>query len=236
MIGKSGNYNFVMFLWSRPVPVFPLPHCVVLPGVVQALHIFEARYREMVADEIARSAPDRLIAVALLKPGYEPHYYTHHAPSHPTVCVCQIIKHQALPDGRSNILVLGKCRASIKQQLYRASYRLALLEPQPTINDLSVSEEEAMRRKLADRLQQLPEKLLQLCCEMLAPESDLERVVDMIAFHLLGPEAAPAKQMILAEPRLDFRIQMLVTLIERLYLRNSSGNASSNWPACRDQN
>ena len=32
------------------IPIFPLPNFVLFPGVVAPLHIFEPRYREMIAD------------------------------------------------------------------------------------------------------------------------------------------------------------------------------------------
>ena len=225
-----------MSLLSRPVPVFPLPDCVVLPGGVQALHIFEPRYRRMVTDELARPATDRFIAMALLKPGYEPQYYTHHALSHPTLCACRIVKCEALPDGRFNILVLGMCRASIEKELHEADYRLALLRQPPTINDLSPDEEQDLRSRLARRLQRLPAELLSASCQILEQGDELEGIVDQISFRLLGPEAAPAKQMILAEPHLDLRVKMLITLLERVHLRPDSASAVSVRTPCRDQN
>ena len=36
------------------IPIFPLPNFVLFPGVTVPLHIFEPRYREMVAD-VART-------------------------------------------------------------------------------------------------------------------------------------------------------------------------------------
>lgn len=234
---NQANYNHsIMALLSRPVPVFPLPDCVVLPGGEQALHIFEPRYRRMVTDELARPATDRFIAMALLKPGYEPHYYTHHAPSHSTVCLCRILKCEALPDGRFNILVLGVCRASVEKELQEADYRLALLGQQSTINNLSSDEERDLRSRLARMLQSLPAELLHASCRILEQGEDLEGIVDQISFHLLGPETAPGKQMILQEPQLDLRVKMLVTLLERVHLRPGSASAASLRRPCRDRN
>ena len=48
--------------------LFPLPNMVLFPHVVQPLHVFEPRYRQMTADALAG---DRLIAVTLLQPGWE---------------------------------------------------------------------------------------------------------------------------------------------------------------------
>ena len=52
-------------------PLFPLPNVVLFPNVFLPLHIFEARYREMVADAVAS---DRMIGMVLLRPGWERDY------------------------------------------------------------------------------------------------------------------------------------------------------------------
>ena len=169
----------------------------------------------MVADELARPPADRYVAMALLKPGYEPYYYSHHAPVHPATCLCRILRHESLPDGRSNVLIEGLTRATIQEECHRASYRQAKLQRIETIRDLTLLEEAALRAKLAACLQRLPQALVRVLCEIVADENDLERVVDRIAFRLLEPAATPAKHLLLAETRLDFRVKMLVTLIER---------------------
>ena len=50
------------------IPIFPLPSVVLFPNVFLPLHIFEARYRQMVTDALAG---DRIIGMTLLKAGYE---------------------------------------------------------------------------------------------------------------------------------------------------------------------
>ena len=227
----------VMLLSSEKIPLFPLPNCVVLPGASQPLHVFEPRYRRMVADLIAKPVAERFLAIALLRPGFEPQYHAECPPIHPAVCVCQITKHQALPDGRSNILVLGLCRAKVMRESAHHGYRLAALEQVATVDDLPPIEEQALRRKLAQQLQRLPAELLRSSCEIIADDTDdLERAADLIAFRLLGSEAASAKQMILAEPRLDYRVKMLLTLLGRSYARTPAISAESAWAECRHYN
>ena len=48
------------------IPIFPLPNVVLFPNVFLPLHIFEPRYRAMVADALAG---DRIIGMVLLQPG-----------------------------------------------------------------------------------------------------------------------------------------------------------------------
>jgi len=58
-------------MFSDLLPLFPLPNVVLFPGVFLPLHIFEPRYKEMVADALAG---DRIIGMALLRPGWEADY------------------------------------------------------------------------------------------------------------------------------------------------------------------
>jgi uncharacterized protein len=53
------------------IPIFPLPNVVLFPNVFLPLHIFELRYRAMVTDALAG---DRIIGMALLRPGFEVEY------------------------------------------------------------------------------------------------------------------------------------------------------------------
>jgi len=95
--------------FQHPMPVFPLPHVVLLPHVVQPLHIFEPRYRQMVADLVhASDQREPLLAMATVLGGGGDA-----AALRPIVCVAQLVEHQSLPDGRSNIAVRGVCRARI---------------------------------------------------------------------------------------------------------------------------
>ncbi len=53
------------------LPIFPLPDVTFFPNTLLPLHVFEARYRAMVMDVLAR---DRRLAVVKLVPGFEATY------------------------------------------------------------------------------------------------------------------------------------------------------------------
>jgi hypothetical protein len=50
------------------IPIFPLADVMLFPNSHQPLHIFEPRYREMVADAVKGK---RIIGMVLLRPGFE---------------------------------------------------------------------------------------------------------------------------------------------------------------------
>src|SRR5437870_4822620 len=93
--------------------LFPLPNLVFFPHVMQPLHIFEPRYRQMTRDALAG---DRLLTLALLQPGWEGDYEGRPA-LYPVVCVGKIIAHQGLEGGRYNLLVRGLSRARVAREL-----------------------------------------------------------------------------------------------------------------------
>jgi Lon protease-like protein len=99
------------------LPVFPLP-LVLFPGVPLPLHIFEPRYRQMLADI---RAGNNLFGVSYFDSSTSDR-------DGPTVgeigCVAEVTETQALPDGRSNILTLGLIRYRIEEFIERGEQYL----------------------------------------------------------------------------------------------------------------
>ena len=59
--GSEGDRNLREAL--RRLPMFPLPNVVLFPNVFLPLHIFEPRYRDMVADAVAGVTGRELIPI-----------------------------------------------------------------------------------------------------------------------------------------------------------------------------
>ncbi len=105
------------------LPVFPLP-IVLFPGISQPLHIFESRYRQLLADCLQG---DRRFGLSLLNPQRS----EGDTPRPGDVgCSSVIRSHRSPPDGRSNILIVGERRYLLKRLLERARpYFVGLVEP-----------------------------------------------------------------------------------------------------------
>jgi Lon protease-like protein len=110
---------------SDLLPIFPLPNVVLFPGVFLPLHIFEPRYREMVADALLG---DRIIGMTLLRPGWEPDYEGR-PPIYPIGCSGVISHFERLPDGRYNIVLRGLDRFRVLEEDASRTYRRAIVEP-----------------------------------------------------------------------------------------------------------
>ena len=106
------------------IPIFPLPNVVLFPQVFLPLHIFEPRYREMVADALEG---DRLIGMALLRPGWEADYEGR-PPVYPIGCAGVITHHDRLPDGRYHLVLRGLEKFRIIEEDHSRAYRVATVE------------------------------------------------------------------------------------------------------------
>ena len=130
------------------IPIFPLPSVVLFPHVFLPLHIFEARYRQMVADALAG---DRLIGMTLLKAGVE-EPGDERPPVYPVGCAGVITHVERLADGRFNIVLRGVEKFRIVGEETPAPgrlYRTALITP------LDESVDEVERAGLSSERRQL---------------------------------------------------------------------------------
>jgi Lon protease-like protein len=192
--------------------LFPLPNLVLFPHVAQPLHIFEPRYRELLADALAG---DRLIGMVLLQPGWEEAY--HERPAiHPVVCLGRIHQEERLPDGRYNLLLQGLCRARIRQEVQTDRlYRTARVELMPDVPVSAPAVAQDLRRKLgsavtpffADHVEALEQfrRLLQSALP-------LGSLADI--FSSVLPLDVDVKQELLAEAQVERRVRLLLRRLE----------------------
>jgi Lon protease-like protein len=95
---------------ARDIPLFPLS-VVLFPGTPLPLHIFEPRYRQLLADIRQGDSQFGLSYFAGIEDG----------PDRPPIghlgCVAEVRDVQELPDGRSNILTIGVMRYRLEEYL-----------------------------------------------------------------------------------------------------------------------
>lgn len=194
--------------------LFPLPDLVLFPSVVQPLHIFEPRYRQLMADALSG---DRLMALALLQSGWEQEY--HKAPPiHPVVCLGRIFKEERLPDGRYNLLLHGLSRARVLEEVpSERPYRTARVElladgPEPSGpagRELLQRLTGQMERWLASQ-----QAALEQLRKLLTSGLSLGTLCDIFSFAL--PFDSEMKQDLLAETDPGRRVGRLLTHLDSL--------------------
>ena len=189
------------------IPIFPLPNVVLFPSALLPLHIFEPRYRAMVADALEG---ERLIGMVMLRPGWEPRYEK--APEvYPIGCAGFITHADQLPDGRYNIMlrglqkfrILGERFARQGAEKYRVARIEGIKEPKPTVTAASRDARHRLEKLLAKKLHKNDHDFIPKD----VPDADL---VHAIAQHLEPLE----KQALLECNSLLERCEALVELLE----------------------
>jgi Lon protease-like protein len=202
----------------KRVPIFPLPSTVFFPRVKLPLHIFEPRYRQMVADALAG---ERLIVVVLLRPGWEDEYYEN-PPVHHTATLGTIEEHEQLPDGRYNILLNGSERVRLvegptdaeslpEEKLYRSSW----VTPAPeTVPHAGSPAELEGRMRLCSLWQSLIDEsgIQDADQSEIATNAPIEVLVNQIA--MFSGLSAEAKQQLLEQDDLTERCRKLETSLQ----------------------
>jgi Lon protease-like protein len=211
--------------YSGLARLFPLPNLVLFPGIIQPLHLFEPRYVQLIEDAIAG---DGLIAMAHLRPGWEPSY-DRAPPIYPTVCLGRIMTYSRLEDGRYNMLLRGLRRGRVVREIASDRlYRLAQVQLVPQ----ATGEGEADMSAVEVRLRR---QFLQFCrhdasLDFQAIESllnrpmPLENLIDLIAFSLdVAPEL---KQAVLEADSLVARLRWVARELDQSLARRHVTDAS----------
>jgi Lon protease-like protein len=205
---------------SDLLPLFPLPTVVLFPGVFLPLHIFEPRYRQMVADALGA---DRLIGMVLLREGWQ-HDYEGQPPVFALGCTGVITHWEMLPDGRYNIILRGIERFRILEEDHELAYRRASIEPLPE-RALTAAERQALHteRTRVEALLTASASGGHLDPRLAAAMND-EDVINALGQYL---DFVPLeKQALVEQPSILDRARALVELLEMRALTARTPGAS----------
>ena len=184
------------------IPLFPLEPAMLFPGVDRPLHIFEARYRAMVADALKG---DRIIGMVTLKPGFESDY-AGRPPIYEIGCAGEIVSVEELPGGRYNIVLRGLVKFRVTSEDQSRAYRLARVESLPeTLSEVEKATLHKQRARLEDLVTRGGDSNV-------APDMSDEGLVNMIAQYL--PMDHAERQALLELKTVVLRAQALIDLIE----------------------
>ena len=195
------------------VPVMPLSGVLLFPNALLPLHIFEPRFREMLAQALI---DDRMLCVALVKPKRQP--WQTSADFFPVSTVGLIRACVGRSDGTSDLILQGIRRVKFSDFEQETPFPIARIKPLKTCSKLTV-ETEALAAKVLEfytRLKSseraLPEKIDRYLSEM----SDPEMLADLIASTFIS--SATRRQQLLEELDLNQRLRLLIQ-----FLREENG-------------
>ena len=191
-------------------PVFPLPNVVLFPRAILPLHIFEPRYRTMIADVLGGG---QTLVVALLQQGWEQEYYGS-PDAHSIGCVGRVVQHQKLEDGRYNIMLHGERKVLLERFERQEPYRIARVRPVEEDLEWAGGPDAPARAaeliELYRRAHQKQGTALDLA-QLLGPDVSPESVVNTIAMNLEGE--AEVRQQLLELDRLELRFRAVHQLL-----------------------
>ncbi len=189
------------------LPLFPLPNVVLFPHVCLPLHVFEPRYREMVADSLDG---DRIIGMVLLRPGWEGDYEGRPA-IYEVGCAGLVTHAERTSDGRYNLVLRGLEKFRIRQEDHQRSYRLAEVETLlETVPERDREIMRAERRRLEAILVPQPEG--RGVDPKMPPSMPDEELVNALAQYL--DLEVVEKQALLERDGLVNRCRSLIELLE----------------------
>ncbi|MCK6551540.1 LON peptidase substrate-binding domain-containing protein [Myxococcota bacterium] len=209
------------------LPIFPLPGSVLLPRTYVSLHIFEPRYRKMIADVIDGH---RVLAVAMIDRDRAPDRFGRPA-IHPVAGVGVLRRSARLPDGRYNIVLEGVLRAHVADELpptlpYRRARAHAMpevLPADPRALERSIASLRALCTRVVTEVDGADADVVQRLNEV----SDPGTLADMIAAAAL--QDADEKQQILEELDVARRIDLAAAALGALLLTaTDSGESTKN--------
>ncbi|CAN5767155.1 hypothetical protein BH09MYX1_BH09MYX1_34040 [soil metagenome] len=113
------------------MPIFPLPRIVFFPGTLLPLHVFESRYRTMLAESLRTHR-----AMIIVRTRADGAKNAAGAPAIESIAGAGVIvEHELLADGRSNLVLVGVARVKLDELPFVEPYRRArstVLSPVPT--------------------------------------------------------------------------------------------------------
>lgn len=193
------------------VPVMTLPNVAFFPQALMPLHIFEPRYRKMLADVLKTN---RLFAVAGLDSRRSPEISIE--PPHRVASVGIVRACQENADGTSDLLLQGLCRVEIQSIIREEPYRRiavrALSSELGAAPEQNLSLRKDLARLVAQR-QKYDESGPKELVEFLKTVDDPEAFVDIAAFTLC--RSPRLKQRLLEELNINHRLRLLRDEVRR---------------------
>jgi Lon protease-like protein len=198
------------------VPVMPLPGVLLFPNALLPLHIFEPRFRQMLARALD---DDRMLCVALIKP--ERQQWRTSADFCPISTVGLIRACVGRSDGTSDLILQGIRRVKFSDFEQESPFPIARIKPlktrtRPTVEtDALAAKVVEFYTRLKSNERALPKKIDRYLGEM----SDPEMLADLIASTFVS--GAIRRQQLLEELDLNQRLRLLIQ-----YLREENGSGA----------
>ena len=185
-----------------------LPGALLFPHALLPLHIFEPRYRAMLAHALAG---DRMFCIALKKPGIgevrgPDDFFQVSGLGLVRACVGN-------PDGTSNLILQGLARVRFTDYVQEKPFHIARLEPLITAGEADSVEIEALGTKVIELCREFKERGVELPAPLeahLLQLANVDFLADLVAAQPFFVSDPFARQQLLETPSLPSRLRLLI--------------------------
>jgi uncharacterized protein len=187
---------------------------VLFPGMGLPLHVFEERYRQMIAECLQR---DRRFGVCLIRSGSE---VGEPAEPYLTGTEAEIVSVRHAPDGRMNILAVGRRRFRVVEiTQWRPWVAGEVAYPTAEVVEAGLAAGQQVREELAGYLQRMLELAGRAAAPLMLPRDPVG--ISYAAGALL--QIAPSlKQQLLEEPRTEARLARVLEHLREAQLEQEA--------------
>ncbi len=182
----------------RVLPVFPLPQVWLLPYLILPLRIFEPRYKQMVEDCL--DGPGWIVLGTVVE-GHE-RELAGAPPIHPVAGLGEIGRHQRLPNGDFDIVLVGSQRVRVVEVPSDRLYRKVEVEPAQEI-PIPIQHDSLLRGKLVEAISARVKQPIAV-----PDEVPISHLVDLLTVHVPLPPAQMSR--IFVEADLERRTRLVL--------------------------
>jgi Lon protease-like protein len=199
---------------TQPIALFPLHH-VLLPGMPLPLHLFEPRYRQLLADVSGAGGPRSFGVVSLRRGAEVGATVTRETDLAAVGTLAEILEIERAPDGTADLLTIGSRRFRVQRLVDGAPYLRAevswLEERDGDVRPAHV----AVARHLYADLRGMLAELTGRGSE--ADSTDLPRDATALSYQLAGqvPLSSADRLAVLAADTTAERLRILIGVLRR---------------------
>jgi Lon protease-like protein len=189
------------------LPLFPL-HVVLFPHMALPLHVFEERYRRMIADCLEEGHSFGVVAI---RDGTE----TGASTPYDIGTLAKIVRIDRLDDGRMSLLVMGASRFEIVERVDDRPYQRGQIRIIPEAGD-DLDATAQLTETTAITFQQYSNLLRELVGQQ--PDDVEPPMEPELLSYLVGAALnlqVAEKQSLLAEPRTDARLLLELRILRK---------------------
>jgi len=200
------------------LPVFPLPQAVLFPRALLPLHIFEPRYRAMLAHCLATHRG--MVIAQIAKDG---ELDEEGRPRFARIAgLGLIVQHRPLPDGRANIVLHGKARVALEERPTSEPFRRVRATLLPDVGETVLDSDRTALIAIATAFATQLHKHADFDFTF-PPNAPPDAVADLCAQHLLFD--ADVRQAVLEERDVAARVRRVIAelAVQRQALGSDGG-------------